>query len=274
MGVSKTYASSRGQTHALHSVDFGVRAGEFVSFVGPSGCGKSTLLHIVGGLTAASKGEVWLEEDRVLGPGAELSVVFQQHTLFPWLTVWDNIRFPQSLARNRQTRMTTAEVTRRVARAESLVQLVGLSDARDKYPGELSGGMQQRAAIARALVAQPEVLLMDEPFGALDAQTREEMQNLLLRLIEHHKTTTLFVTHDVDEAVLLSDRVVVLSSPPGQIIADIDITIPRAERSADIKLREDFLAIKRKVIDLLRSPRRSTEHHDELLRDLTQAQED
>ncbi|WP_437960568.1 ABC transporter ATP-binding protein [Sorangium sp. So ce119] len=267
-GVAKSYPGRRGETVALCPLDMAVREGEFISLVGPSGCGKSTLLHIVAGLETATTGRVDLDGERVLGPGAEIGLMFQQQTLFPWLSVRENVRFPLTLAHAR-TRAGTGGRDRQAARVDSLLRLVGLWDFRDSLPAELSGGMQQRAALARALVGQPEVLLMDEPFGALDAQTREDMQELLLHLIQHHRITTLFVTHDVDEALLLSDRVVVFSERPGRVLASLDVTFARQARSAELKLDEAFLHQKREILALLRGRARTGAQRDRLLFGLT-----
>ncbi|KYF78722.1 sulfonate ABC transporter ATP-binding protein [Sorangium cellulosum] len=270
-GVGKSYSGRRGETNALSPLDMDVREGEFISLVGPSGCGKSTLLHIVAGLEPPSAGTVDLDGERVRGPGAELGLMFQQQTLFPWLSVRENVRFPLTLARNphRRSRGGAGDAGRQAAQVEGLLRLVGLWDFRDSYPAELSGGMQQRAALARALVGQPEVLLMDEPFGALDAQTREEMQELLLHLIQRHRITTLFVTHDVDEALLLSDRVVVFSERPGRVLASLDVTFTRAARSSELKLDEAFLHQKREILALLRGRPRTATQRDRLLLGLT-----
>ncbi|WP_437728394.1 ABC transporter ATP-binding protein [Sorangium sp. So ce861] len=271
--VSKTYSGRRGETDALAPLDMAVREGEFISLVGPSGCGKSTLLHIVAGLEPATSGAVELDRERVLGPGAEIGLMFQQQTLFPWLSVRENVRFPLTLAHHRG-RAAGGDPGRGAARVESLLRLVGLWDFRDSYPAELSGGMQQRAALARALVGKPEVLLMDEPFGALDAQTREQMQELVLHLIQHHRITTLFVTHDVDEALLLSDRVVVFSERPGRVLATLDVTFARAARSSALKLDEAFLHQKREIMALLRGRDRFETQRDRLLFGLTNTQSD
>jgi NitT/TauT family transport system ATP-binding protein len=250
--LSKTYAAKGGTVNALSDIQLLVAEAEFVSLVGTSGCGKSTLLHIASGLEAASSGSVELDGELVRGPGAELGLVFQRQTLFPWLTVLENVRFPHTLRRQRVLPADPQELANRAALVENLLRLVGLWDFRNSYPAELSGGMQQRAAIARALVARPDVLLMDEPFGALDSQTREEMQELLLHVNALHRTTTLFVTHDIDEALLLSDRVIVLSPRPGRIIGDITVPFARARRTADLKLDPDFVSLKRQLIGLLR----------------------
>ncbi|WP_437682308.1 ABC transporter ATP-binding protein [Sorangium sp. So ce131] len=273
-GVEKSYAGGRGETCALSALDLDVGEGEFVSLLGPSGCGKSTLLHIVAGLEPATAGVVALDGERVLGPGAEIGLVFQQQTLFPWLSVRENVGFPLTLSRGRaaSSGASGAQRERQAARVESLLRLVGLWEFRDSRPAELSGGMQQRAALARALVLQPEVLLMDEPFGALDAQTREEMQELLLHVTQHHRITTLFVTHDVDEALLLSDRILVFSERPGSVVASIDVSFPRADRSPELKLGEVFLRPKREILALLRGRSRSEAQRDRLLSGLTNTQ--
>ncbi len=270
--VSKRYATSRGETHALEPVDLSVSEGEFVSLVGPSGCGKSTLLHIVGGLEPASSGSVELDGETVRGPGAELGLVFQRHTLFPWLSVWDNVRFPHRLRRHSSPALTAVEARDRAAWIENLLRLVGLWEFRQSFPAELSGGMQQRAAIARALVSRPNVLLMDEPFGALDAQTREEMQGLLLHLIGQHRITTLFVTHDVDEALLLSDRLIVLSSRPGRILNDVAVPFAREIRSPELKLDGEFLRQRREILKLLHKEKPSDTDRGSRLRSLVNSE--
>ena len=250
--VSKRYVTRRRELLALEPIDLELAEGEFVSLVGPSGCGKSTLLHIVGGLEPASSGSVELAGEPVLGPGAELGLVFQAPTLFPWLSVWDNVRFPFTLARSAPGSDAAEEERRRQRWLEQLLTLVGLLDFRDCLPRELSGGMQQRAAIARALVSRPNVLLMDEPFGALDAQTREEMQELLLHVIGQHRTSTLFVTHDVDEALLLSDRVLVFSSRPGRVVLELRVPFARGERSTELKHDPVFSGLRKQILTQLR----------------------
>ena len=250
--VSKRYVARRRELLALEPIDFELADGEFVSLVGPSGCGKSTLLHIIGGLEPASSGSVELAGEPVRGPGAELGVVFQMPTLFPWLSVWDNVRFPFTLARNAPANDVAEEERSRQRWLEQLLALVGLLDFRDCFPRELSGGMQQRAAIARALVSRPNVLLMDEPFGALDAQTREEMQELLLHVIGQHRTSTLFVTHDVDEALLLSDRVLVFSSRPGRVVLELRVPFERDERTTELKLDPVFSGLRKQILAQLR----------------------
>jgi NitT/TauT family transport system ATP-binding protein len=250
--LSKSYVTARNTVHALSAIELHVAEAEFVSLVGTSGCGKSTLLHLVGGLDTPSAGSIELDGEAVRGPGAELGLVFQRQTLFPWLNVLDNVRFPHTLRLHRKKARGELQVANRAVLVDNLLRLVGLWDFRHSFPAELSGGMQQRAAIARALVARPDVLLMDEPFGALDTQTREEMQELLLHVNAQHRTTTLFVTHDIDEALLLSDRVIVLSPRPGRIIAEVSVPFARERRTAELKLEAEFLSLKRQIAGSLR----------------------
>jgi NitT/TauT family transport system ATP-binding protein len=221
-----------------------------VSLLGPSGCGKSTTLSVIAGLEEASAGAVLLDGARVTGPGPERGMVFQSYTLFPWLTVEENARFALGLAVN--ARRAGARGSAEVERADALLQLMGLDDFRRAYPRELSGGMKQRVAIARALTNRPKVLLMDEPFGALDAQTREEMQELMLLLQRHERTTVLFVTHDVEEAIYLSSRVLVFSPRPGRVVREVSVPFgPGAERTLDVKLAPEFVQMKRELYQLL-----------------------
>jgi NitT/TauT family transport system ATP-binding protein len=204
---------------ALKDVTLDVRKNEFVAIVGRSGCGKSTLLRIVGGLTQPTYGEVTIDGIRVDRPGHESGIVFQNPTLLPWATVTDNVIFPLKLMGKLEKDSFD--------KAHQLLKMVGLFDFRNRYPGELSGGMQQRTAICRALIHDPNILLMDEPFGALDALTREEMSMELLRIWSERPKTILFVTHSITEAVLLSDRVLVMSPRPGRIVDIIDVNLPR-----------------------------------------------
>ncbi len=252
IGIEKTFVTATKVTQALMPTTFEVVPGEFVSLVGPSGCGKSTLLYVVAGLEDCSGGEVWVDGVSVCEPGADRGMVFQNYTLFPWLTVLENTRFPRRLAANALSYdLPEHEVLTRIDRVHSLLELMGLAEFRHAYPRELSGGMKQRVAIARALANEPAVLLMDEPFGALDAQTREEMQELLLLVRLHWKTTILFVTHDVDEAIFLSDRVIVMTPRPGRVRADLRIDLP-VDRTLEQKLAPEFLAFKREITGMLR----------------------
>jgi NitT/TauT family transport system ATP-binding protein len=248
--LAKTYAAKGGRVAALLPTSFTVEEGAFVTLLGPSGCGKSTALRIVAGLDEPTAGDVLLDGVKVVGPGAERGMVFQSYTLFPWLNVFDNTRFSTHLRRNQgSSRDNDAAV---LGRARSLLELMGLKDFERAYPRELSGGMKQRVAIARALTNRPKVLLMDEPFGALDAQTREEMQQLMLRLHAHERTTVLFVTHDVEEAIYLSSRILVFSARPGRVISDMAVRFGPSElRSPELKLSPEFTALKRNLLDLL-----------------------
>jgi NitT/TauT family transport system ATP-binding protein len=254
---------------ALLPTSFTVGSGEFVSFVGPSGCGKTTTLYMIAGLDAPSGGEIRLDDDLVTGPGSDRGMVCQSYNLFPWLTVLDNARFSFDLDANRDYSRTSGEVMSRVGRVYSLLDLMGLQNFYGAYPRELSGGMKQRVAIARALANKPKVLLMDEPFGALDAQTREEMQDLLLLLSRHEKTTILFVTHDVEEAVYLSTRILVFSSRPGRSVEDIKVPFG-PDRNLDIKLTPEFMQLKRRLLELLHHEQGSGFDRDALLRRLVQ----
>ena len=254
--LSKTYAGKSGAVPALLPTSFSVEGGAFVTLLGPSGCGKSTALQLIAGLDSPTSGEVLLDGARVTGPGPERGMVFQSCTLFPWLNVFENTCFSTQLARNRARPGTAPEAA--VERARSLLELIGLGDFQRAYPRELSGGMKQRVAIARALTNCPKVLLMDEPFGALDAQTREEMQELMLLLHVHERTTVLFVTHDVEEAIFLSSRILVFSARPGRIVRDIAVPFGAScERQPELKLRPEFTELKRELLSLLHPGARS-----------------
>ncbi|MBK5934143.1 NitT/TauT family transport system ATP-binding protein [Rhodovulum imhoffii] len=242
-GIGKTFRVDGNDICAIDHVDLSVAENEFVSIVGSSGCGKSTLLNIVGGLEETTSGMVRIGGSPVEGPGRDRGFVFQGYSLFEWKTVESNIRFALE-----KTRLSRAEKDERVAH---FIQAVGLAGFERAWPAQLSGGMRQRVAIARALVYRPRILLMDEPFGALDAQTRGMMQELLLRVWEDHKVTVLFVTHDVEEAVFLADRVVVLASRPGRIKRDLPVPLPRP-RAYDIVAEPEFIALKRKILGDIR----------------------
>jgi NitT/TauT family transport system ATP-binding protein len=234
--VSKTFWRNGVPTQALGSVNLRVRSGEFVCLLGPSGCGKSTLLHIVAGFIAADSGEVTVHGEPVTGPGADRCVLFQAPTLFPWLTSRDNVLFGP------RARGVLTPATRR--RADELLDMVGLGEFGDHYPHQLSGGMRHRAALARALINRPSILLMDEPFAALDAITRESMQNFLLDLWQRERMSVLFVTHDVEEAALLSDRVCVMSARPGRIASIEEIRLARP-RDAALRDEIEFVTLRR-----------------------------
>jgi NitT/TauT family transport system ATP-binding protein len=227
--------SRRGQTfEALRDVSLQVEAGEFISIVGASGCGKTTLLRIVDGLRPPTRGEVWVDGRPVDRPGPDRGFVFQQDGLFPWRTIIDNVIFGLEVQGK-----SKGDARKR---ADALLRLVGLNGFEQHFPHELSGGMRQRANLARALTIDPDVLLMDEPFASLDAQTREIMQSELLRIWRSNRKTVLFVTHQIDEAVYLADRVVVMTSRPGQVKAVVDVAIPRP-RDLSVKRTPRFLEL-------------------------------
>ena len=217
--VGKTYDSASGSVEALRGIDLDCAPGEFVCLLGLSGCGKSTLLQIVAGLESATTGAVVVGGRELDGPSSLTSVVFQDHGLFPWMTVRKNVAFNMKAAG-----VKSGDREKRVA---ELLAMTGLEGFADRYPHELSGGMRQRVGIARALTTRPKALLMDEPFGALDAQTRGHLQEELLRIWETQRTTVLFVTHSIDEAVFLADRIIVFSPRPGRITARVDVDLPR-----------------------------------------------
>lgn len=236
--VSKVYSGPK-DVHALTDVSLTVGEGEFVALLGPSGCGKSTLLNVLAGFEKISSGTMTFDGEPILRPGPDRGVVFQEAALFPWLNVWQNVIFsPQvrGLAR--------ADYE---PRARELIELVGLTGFSESLPVQLSGGMRQRVGIARVLAMDPRALLMDEPFGALDAQTRLQMQQLLLDVWQKLGTTVLFVTHDIDEAILLSDRICVMSARPGRIVRTIPIALPRP-RSITSLTSPEFIAYKAEVM--------------------------
>jgi ABC-type nitrate/sulfonate/bicarbonate transport system ATPase subunit len=238
--VSKRFSTKKGPVHALEGVALTLGDGEFVSVVGASGCGKSTLLRIVGGLEQASDGELTLDGSPLMGPGRDRGMVFQQYTLYPWLTAQGNVEFGLRDLPRRQR----AEV------ALQYLNVVGLAEFAHHHPGQLSGGMQQRVAIARALALRPSILLMDEPFGALDAQTRSLMQELLLSIWERDRLSVLFVTHDIDEAIFLADRICVLAAKPGRVREVIDVPLPRPRTFAQ-QMSGEYLQLKSHVRDLI-----------------------
>ena len=224
-GVSKRYDGDQGSVQALEDVDFGVDTGEFVCIVGPSGCGKTTLFRILAGLEPATEGTVRLDDAPVTEPTPEMGIVFQEYHLFPWRTVADNVGFGLE--------KTGVSGVERRERVRQLIDLVGLDGFADSYPKSLSGGMKQRVALARALAIDPRLLLMDEPFGAVDAQTRERLQDELLDIWAATDKTVLFVTHDVDEAVTLADRIVVMESNPGAIAETVTVDLDRPRSRGD-----------------------------------------
>ena len=248
--LDKHYGSGKRRTHALSAVNLDIAAGEFVTLVGASGCGKSTLLRTLGGLEEYAAGAITCNGKPVDGPGPDRAMVFQSYSLYPWLTVLGNVRFCRKLHFHRDD-TSSADVERASGRADALIALMGLSHVQHAYPSELSGGMQQRVAIARALMVRPDVLLMDEPFGALDAQTREVMHDLMRYLYLLERTTVVFVTHDVEEAIYLGQRVVVMAPRPGRIDSVFEVPFG-AERDQDLKLAPEFTDLKRRILDRIR----------------------
>ena len=238
---------AEGGTYALRDVSFGVREGEFVSLIGPSGCGKTTLLYCISGLEPIVKGGITLDGRPVDGPrSGEVGLVFQKAVLLGWRTVLDNVLLPiEVFGRSRASF---------VRRATELIDLVGLTGFADSLPSKLSGGMQQRAAIVRSLIFEPRVLLMDEPFGALDAQTREHMNLILLRVWEATRKTIVFVTHDLEEAAFLSDRVIVLTERPGTVREIVEVPLPRP-RTLEMRYSEDVVRLARRLRRLLDASR-------------------
>jgi NitT/TauT family transport system ATP-binding protein len=241
-GVSKVFRRRKTSVTALDDVDVHVDAGELVCLVGASGCGKSTLLSIIGGLEESTTGHVFVDGERVVGPGADRGMVFQGYSLYPWKTVAENIAF--GLEVGRWTR------PRRAERVAELLGVVGLTDFRDALPKELSGGMRQRVAIARALAPEPDLLLLDEPFGALDAQTKRHLQDFLLTVWRQLGVTILMVTHDVDEAVYLSSRIYVMSARPGRIAEEINVPVGHL-RGPSVKRDQRFLDLRDEIDDLI-----------------------
>ena len=241
-GVSIAF-DKRGERHlAVAETSIEIKPGEFVAILGPSGCGKSTLLNSVAGYIPPSTGRIVIDGETISGPGPDRGMVFQQYSLFPWKTVRENVAFgPRMLGRANPESI-----------ADTFIEMVGLSQFAKRYPKELSGGMQQRVGIARALANYPRVLLMDEPFGALDSQTRHMMQENLLQIWSEFGITVLFVTHDIDEAVFLGDRVLVMSASPGRIIADIAVDLPRP-RDADLAVDDRFMHLRRMCHEHIRA---------------------
>ncbi len=242
--VTVAYRARRGgEIVAIDRLSLDVADREIISIVGPSGCGKSTLLRLIAGLVRPTSGEIWLDGHQVTDPGADRGMVFQSYTLFPWLTVQGNVEFGPRLR-------GVPEAERREV-ADRYIQMVGLVGFEHAYPKELSGGMMQRVAIARALANDPEVLLMDEPFGALDAQTRAFMGELLLDIWQKSPKTILFVTHDIDEALFLGDRVYVMTARPGRFRAEVSLVLPRP-RTLEVTTSEEFVNAKRRVLAMIR----------------------
>ena len=254
-GVSKIFGSGDEAIEAIRRIDLSVQETEVVSIVGTSGCGKSTLLNMIGGLDEPTGGEILIDGEPVEGPGRNRGFVFQSYSLFEWMTVRANIRFALE-----KSALAAAEKDELVSH---FIQAVGLTGFENTYPKQLSGGMKQRVAIARSLVYKPSILLMDEPFGALDAQTRGMMQELLLKVWEDHKVTVLFVTHDVDEAIFLADRVVVLGSRPGLVKREIKIELERP-RNFEIVTDSQFSEYKREILTDIREETLKVMHMEQM----------
>jgi NitT/TauT family transport system ATP-binding protein len=249
-GVWKFFGEGAKAVTALQDVNLAIRPNEFVTFVGASGCGKSTLLRSIAGLEAHSRGAIRVEGRAITGPGQDRAMVFQNYSLYPWLTVVENIRFCRQLGSHTQGR-SSSDVESASGRADALLRLMGLTAAARSYPNQLSGGMQQRVAIARALMGQPQILLMDEPFGALDAQTREVMHDLILHVHRLERATIVFVTHDVEEAIYLGQRVVLMAPRPGRIDTVYEVPLPEV-REQDMKLAPEFVRLKRAILERIR----------------------
>lgn len=241
-GLTKQFESNEGTVTALENVSFKAYRREFVCVIGPSGCGKSTFIRILAGLESPTSGQVLLDNKAISGPGPDRGMVFQGYTLFPWLTVKRNVMFGMKMAGQGGTK-TESE-------AMQWIDLVGLSKFANAYPNQLSGGMKQRVAIARALANQPRILLMDEPFGALDAQTRSQMQSYLLQIWKNVDITILFITHDLEEAIYLADRILVLKAHPGEVQEVIEVSVPRP-RTPEQFISPEFLSTKKRLEELI-----------------------
>lgn len=255
-GLGKEFETQGGSITALKDINFKTHKREFVCVIGPSGCGKSTLIRILAGLETPSSGKMLLDGKEVHGPGPDRGMVFQGYTLFPWLTVKKNVMFG----------LEQAGHSKQVAEedARQWIDLVGLTSFVDSYPHQLSGGMKQRVAIARALANQPRILLMDEPFGALDAQTRAKMQSYLMDIWQNIDITVLFITHDLDEAIYLADRILVLKAHPGEVQELIEVPVPQP-RSPDQLLSPEFLATKKRLEELIHPPEEGDEMNSDHL---------
>ena len=240
--VSLVFGEGSNENVAVQNTTLTIKSGEFVCILGPSGCGKSTLLNTIAGFVSPTTGVVKVDDEKITEPGPDRGMVFQQYSLLPWKTTYENIALGPKLTDDIEQSKTV----------DFFLDMVGLANFRDHYPAQLSGGMQQRVGIARALATYPSVLLMDEPFGALDAQTRLVMQESLLDIWSEFSTTVVFVTHDVDESVFLADRILLMSASPGEIVAEIDNPLPRP-RSPEMATREDYVEIKKQCLDVIRS---------------------
>jgi nitrate/nitrite transport system ATP-binding protein len=253
--VEQTFKTKKGPFCALQHVNLNVAKGEFVTLIGHSGCGKSTLLNLIAGLTLPTQGHLLCANREIAGPGPERAVVFQNHSLLPWLTCFENVYLGVERvfgAANRTTGAPSENKSQLKARTDAVLAMVGLTAAAQKRPGEISGGMKQRVGIARALAMEPKVLLMDEPFGALDALTRAKLQDELLEIVARTHSTVVMVTHDVDEAVLLSDKIVMLSNGPSATIGEVlNVDLPRPRNRVALADSADYLRYRKAVIDFL-----------------------
>ncbi len=253
--VEQTFKTAKGPFCALQNVNLTVAKGEFITLIGHSGCGKSTLLNLIAGLTLPTQGSLICANREIDGPGPDRGVVFQNHSLLPWLTCFENVYLAVERVFGASSRVngTQAETKAQLkARVDNVLAMVGLTAAAQKRPGEISGGMKQRVGIARALSMEPKVLLMDEPFGALDALTRAKLQDELLAIVAATQSTVVMVTHDVDEAVLLSDRIVMMTNGPAATIGEVlSVNLPRPRSRVDLAENTDYLHYRKAVIDFL-----------------------
>ncbi len=254
-GVEQVFKTKKGPFCALRDINLAVAKGEFVALIGHSGCGKSTLLNLIAGLTMPTQGHLLCANREIAGPGPERAVVFQNHSLLPWLTCFENVYLGVERvfgAANKSTGAASENKTQLIARTDAALALVGLTPAAQKRPGEISGGMKQRVGIARALAMEPKVLLMDEPFGALDALTRAKLQDELLEIVAKTQATVVMVTHDVDEAVLLSDKIVMMTNGPSATIGEV-LSVKLARPRNRVELAEDrhYVQYRKAVIDFL-----------------------
>lgn len=241
---------TRTTVEAVRDITLDVKHGEFMTVVGPSGCGKTTILNTVAGLVEPTEGQVLVRGEPVRGPSPERAMVFQEYALMPWRTVWQNVRFGFEM---QPTRRDTPD-----AEVQDIIDLVGLKGFEKAYPNQLSGGMQQRVGLARALIAKPQILLMDEPFGAVDAMTREVMRNELERVIARTQVTVLFITHSIDEAILLGDRVAVFAPRPGRVKEILPIDLPRPRWEYDARATDEYIRLREYLWELLQDDARSS----------------
>ncbi|MEN9887602.1 MAG: hypothetical protein RL758_2180 [Pseudomonadota bacterium] len=252
-GVEQTFKTAKGLFPALREINLDIAKGEFVALIGHSGCGKSTLLNLVAGLAQPTAGALLCANREIKGPGPERAVVFQNHSLLPWLTCFENVYLAVERVFGQSQPGQKAETKAQLkARTDAALALVGLTHAAQKRPGEISGGMKQRVGIARALSMEPKVLLMDEPFGALDALTRAKLQDELLEIVARTQSTVIMVTHDVDEAVLLSDKIVMMTNGPAATIGEVlKVDLPRPRKRVELADDPRYLAYRKEVIDFL-----------------------